>query len=61
MNIKGNSKVKKAEICQKAEHLIPVSSALPLDGPGFDSRWERCKKRTSCPFQGTVNRGTVSN
>ena len=30
------------------------------DGPGFNSRLERCIYRASRPSQGTVNRGAVS-
>ena len=30
------------------------------DGPGFDSRWERCIYRASRSSQGTVNGGAVS-
>ena len=35
-------------------------NGLPRDGPGFDSRWERCIYRAPCPLQGTVNGGAVS-
>ena len=35
-------------------------SAIIIDGPRFDSRWERCKNRASRPSQGTVNGGAVS-
>ena len=35
-------------------------NGLPRDGPGFDSRWERCKNRAPRPPQGTVNGGAVS-
>ena len=37
-----------------------VCNGLPLEGPGFDSRWEWCKNRASLPSQGTVNGGAVS-
>ena len=30
-------------------------NGLPRDGPGFDSQWELCENRASCPSQGTVN------
>ena len=33
---------------------------LPCDGPGFDSRWERCIYRASRLSQGTVNGGAFS-
>ena len=35
-------------------------NGLPCDGPGFDSRSERCIYRASRPSQGTVNGGAVS-
>ena len=35
-------------------------SGMPRDGPGFDSRWERCKNPASRPSQGTVNGGAIS-
>ena len=37
-----------------------LSNGLPRYVPGFDSRWERCKKRAQHPSQGTVNGGAVS-
>ena len=30
-------------------------NGLPHYGPGFDSRWERCKEQDSRPSQGTIN------
>ena len=36
------------------------SNGLPHDGPGFDSRWDRCIYRASRPSQGTLNGGAVS-
>ena len=35
-------------------------NGLPCDGPGFNSRSERCIYRASRPSQGTVNGGAVS-
>ena len=32
-----------------------LRNGLPRDGPGFDFRWVRCKKRASRPSLGTVN------
>ena len=37
-----------------------LCNGLPPDGPGFDSRWERCKYRASRLSQGTVNGGADS-
>ena len=37
-----------------------LCNGLPRNGPGFDSRWERCKNRASRPSQGQVNGGAVS-
>ena len=34
---------------------LPDSTELVRDGSGFDSRWEQCKNRASCPLQGTAN------
>ena len=41
-------------------YLDNIVSLTPCDGPGFDSRWERCIYRASRPSQGTVNGGAVS-
>ena len=37
-----------------------LCNGLPRDNPGFNSQWEWCKNRASCPSQGTVNGGAVS-
>ena len=37
-----------------------LCNGLPCDGPGFDSRSERCINRALRPSQGTVNWGAVS-
>ena len=35
-------------------------NGLPCDGPGFNSRSERCIDRATRPSQGTLNVGAVS-
>ena len=40
--------------------IISESAELPLNCPGFNSRWEQCKNRALRPLQGTVNGGAVS-
>ena len=35
-------------------------NGLPRDGPGFNSRLERCIYQASRPLQGAVNGGAVS-
>ena len=37
-----------------------LCNGLPCDGPGFDSRLERCINRASRHSQGTVNGDAVS-
>ena len=37
-----------------------MCNGLPCDGPGFNSRSERCIYRASRPSEGTVNGGAVS-
>ena len=37
-----------------------LDNIFQRDGPGFDSRWERCIYRASRPLQVTVNGGAVS-
>ena len=35
--------------------MAQLYNGLPCDGPGFDSRWERCRNRATRPSQETVN------
>ena len=37
-----------------------LCNGLPRDGPGFDSRWKRCKKSSSTSFARDSIRGAVS-
>ena len=45
---------------QKNTSMYNIRHGLPSNGPGFDSRLERCIYRASRPLQGTVNGGAVS-
>ena len=47
-------------VCVELAWRSGMVNRLSRDGPGFDSRLERCIYRALRPSQGTVNGGAVS-